>query len=110
MNRVQPTSSNLIPTPMLLLSILLVSAPLSAEDGAQPVPEPFIEEIPVAASKRTESVQDLPFSVVGNGRWNMRLRFDGRWLDRGELDGLLESVSGSYKTADNPLNAPDPSA
>ena len=79
MNRVQPTSSNLIPTPMLLLSILLVSAPLSAEDGAQPVPESFIEEIPVAASKRTESVQDLPFSVVGNGRWNMRLRFDGSY-------------------------------
>lgn len=110
MNRVQPISSNLIPTPMLLLSILLACAPLSAEDGAQPVPETFFEEILVTASKRTENVQDLPFSVVGNGRWNMRLRFDGRWLDRGELDELLESVSESYNAADDSLNASDPSA
>ena len=51
-----------------------------------------------------------PLDDIANARTIEGVAIDGRWLDRGELDGLLESVSGSYKTADNPLNASDPSA
>ncbi|MXW74278.1 MAG: TonB-dependent receptor [Gammaproteobacteria bacterium] len=60
MNTIQPTCRNLLAKAALLLSILLVAAPLTAQDGQ----ETAFEEILVTASKRTENVQDLPFSVV----------------------------------------------
>ena len=63
MNTAHPRCRNLFPSAVLLLSISFVTAPLTAEDGAEPV----LEEILVTASKRTEHVQDLPFSVVAIG-------------------------------------------
>lgn len=63
MKTVQPAGSNLHLNAVLLLSIACVCSPLKAQEDAQPV----LEEILVTASKRTENVQDLPFSVVAIG-------------------------------------------
>ena len=51
-----------------------------------------------------------PLDDIANTRTIEGVVIDGRWLDRGELDALLDSVSESYTTADNALNASDPSA
>ncbi len=51
-----------------------------------------------------------PLDDIANTRTIEGVAIDGRWLDRGELDELLESVSESYNAADDSLNASDPSA
>ena len=51
-----------------------------------------------------------PLDDITNTRTIEGLVIDGRWLGRGELDGLLESVSESYATADSDLNESDPSS
>ena len=63
MTTVQPACRKPFQGAILLLTIAAVSAPLTAQEGSQSV----LEEILVTASKRTENVQDLPFSVVAIG-------------------------------------------
>ena len=51
-----------------------------------------------------------PLDDIANTRTIEGVVIDGRWLDRGELDGLLDSVSESYATADSTLNESDASS
>ncbi len=85
----QPSGLRLRPV-ALAISAALASAAVPMLASGQADSGPAIEEIMVTATRRTESVQDIPINIAA---------FDGQLLDRREISDLAQlgrSVPGLY--------------